>query len=59
MLLTLSLMSKEIPERRALKDGMIILACGDQSLRFRPHLNVTREEIRLALDKIENNINKI
>ncbi|WP_390456281.1 aminotransferase class III-fold pyridoxal phosphate-dependent enzyme, partial [Chryseobacterium sp. Alg-005] len=40
-------------------DGLIILACGDQSLRFRPHLNVTKEEIQLALDKIENNINKI
>lgn len=40
-------------------DGLIILPCGDQSLRFRPHLNVTREEIQLALDKIENNINKI
>jgi L-lysine 6-transaminase len=41
------------------KDGMIILSCGDHSLRFRPHLNVTREEIQLALNKIENNINKI
>lgn len=41
------------------QDGLFILACGDQSLRFRPHLNVTKEEIQLALDKIENNINKI
>ncbi|WP_435524984.1 aminotransferase class III-fold pyridoxal phosphate-dependent enzyme [Chryseobacterium indoltheticum] len=40
-------------------DGLIILACGDQSIRFRPHLNVTTEEIQIALDKIENNINKI
>lgn len=40
-------------------DGLIILPCGDKSLRFRPHLNVTKEEIQLALDKIENNINKI
>jgi L-lysine 6-transaminase len=40
-------------------DGLFILSCGDQSLRFRPHLNVTKEEIQLALDKIENNINKI
>ncbi|CAA7196191.1 L-lysine 6-transaminase [Chryseobacterium potabilaquae] len=41
------------------EDGLIILACGDQSLRFRPHLNVSKEEIQLAIDKIENNINKI
>jgi len=40
-------------------DNLIILACGDQSIRFRPHLNVTKEEIQIALDKIENNINKI
>ncbi len=41
------------------KDGLIILSCGDQSLRFRPHLNVSQEEIQLALDKIDNNIAKI
>ncbi|WP_144281623.1 L-lysine 6-transaminase [Chryseobacterium echinoideorum] len=41
------------------QDYLIILACGDQSIRFRPHLNVTKEEIQIALDKIENNINKI
>ncbi|MCY0978383.1 L-lysine 6-transaminase [Chryseobacterium wangxinyae] len=40
-------------------DGLIILSCGDQSIRFRPHLNVTAEEIQIALDKIESNINKI
>lgn len=37
----------------AYKDGMLILACGDQSIRFRPHLTVSKEEIRLALDKLE------
>ncbi len=41
------------------KDNMMILACGDQSIRFRPHLTVSREEIKLALDKIEKNIVKI
>ncbi len=41
------------------EEGLIILTCGDQSLRFRPHLNVTKEEIQIALDKIEDNINKI
>lgn len=40
-------------------DGLIILACGEQSIRFRPHLNVTKEEIQMALDKIENNLDKI
>jgi L-lysine 6-transaminase len=40
-------------------DGLIILACGDRAIRFRPHLNVTKEEIQIALDKIENNLSKI
>ncbi len=38
---------------RLYDDHLIILPCGDQSLRFRPHLNVTQEEIQIALDKIE------
>ena len=41
------------------EDGLIILACGDRAIRFRPHLNVTKEEIQIALDKIENNLSKI
>ncbi len=53
------------PEQRDLlrevlyADDLIILSCGDRSIRFRPHLNVTKEEIQMALDKIENNISKI
>lgn len=41
------------------EDRLIILGCGDQSLRFRPHLNVTAEEIDIALNKIEGNLAKI
>lgn len=40
-------------------EGMIILGCGTKSLRFRPHLNVSRQEIDLALQKIERCVNKI
>ena len=35
------------------KENVIILSCGDQSIRFRPHLNVTTEEIQMTLAKIE------
>lgn len=41
------------------EDKMVILGCGDQSLRFRPHLNVTEEELQIAIDKIENNLMNI
>lgn len=40
-------------------DGLLILTCGTQSLRFRPHLNVTKEEIQLALDKIDARVSKM
>lgn len=35
------------------KENVIILSCGDNSIRFRPHLNVSEEEIQIVLDKIE------
>lgn len=35
------------------KENLIILSCGERSIRFRPHLNVKTEEIQIALDKIE------
>lgn len=41
------------------EEGLIILACGERSIRFRPHLNVTKDEIQIALHKIAENINKI
>lgn len=41
------------------KDGLIILGCGTASLRFRPHLNVSKEEIDLALQKIENAVSRL
>ena len=37
---------------KALAHNMIILGSGDQSIRFRPHLNVSIEEIDTALDII-------
>jgi len=40
-------------------NGVIILPCGDQSIRFRPHLTVSEEEIQIVLDKIIYHINEI
>lgn len=41
------------------KENLIILACGDQTLRFRPHLNVTKEEIDLAISKFEKVVSEM
>jgi L-lysine 6-transaminase len=35
------------------KDNMVILGCGTNSLRFRPRLNITNDEIDLAVNKVE------
>ncbi|WP_027385067.1 L-lysine 6-transaminase [Epilithonimonas caeni] len=44
--------SREWLRSKLYDEGVIILTCGDQSLRFRPHLNVTKDEIQIVLDKI-------
>lgn len=41
------------------KEYVIILGCGDQSVRFRPHLNVTEEEIQMALDRMEGVLSRM
>lgn len=50
---------RDLLQKELYNDDLLILGCGTQSLRFRPHLNVSKEEIQLALDKIEVNISKI
>ena len=35
------------------KKHVIVPICGEKSIRFRPHLNVTQEDLQFALDKIE------
>ena len=39
-------------QKEMYKNGVIILGCGTQSLRFRPQLNVSRDEIDTALDTL-------
>ena len=40
-------------QQRLYEEHVIILICGERSLRFRPHLNVTQEDLQFALDKID------
>ena len=37
-------------------NGAIVLGCGDRSVRFRPHLTVTREEIDLVYDLLAKSV---
>ena len=41
---------------KLMENKLLILPSGDQAIRFRPHLNVTQEELSMALDIINSTI---
>ena len=41
------------------KEGALILGCGRKSVRFRPHLNISKEEIDIAFEMLINSLQKI
>jgi L-lysine 6-transaminase len=43
----------------AYKNHLLIIGCGNKSIRFRPHLTVTIQEIDFAIDVIRKSINNI
>ena len=38
------------------QEGLIILGCGIKSIRFRPHLNISKEEIDIASEMLLNSL---
>lgn len=42
--------------RQALNNKLIILGCGEKSIRFRPHLTVTKEELDRALQIVRKTV---
>lgn len=44
--------------QNAYEDGMMIIGCGPNSIRFRPPLVVSKEEIALGLDKLKRGVKK-
>jgi L-lysine 6-transaminase len=36
------------------KEKLVILGCGERSIRFRPPLNISRDELNMGLQKIKN-----
>lgn len=43
----------------AYKNKLMILGCGTKSIRFRPHLTVTKSEIDFGIDVIKKSVNNI
>ncbi len=44
---------------KAFDKGMLVLACGDHSIRFRPTLTVTEDEIHQGIEILDKTISKI
>ena len=42
-----------------MKNKLLILPSGDNSIRFRPHLNVSKEDIDISIDLITKSIKSI
>jgi L-lysine 6-transaminase len=42
-----------------IRENVIILGCGSRSIRFRPHLNVSLEEIEMTMDKLRTCISRL
>jgi L-lysine 6-transaminase len=45
--------------KKALENGLIMAGCGPHSMRFRPPLNITREEVDEGIDIIERSIKAV
>ena len=41
------------------QEGALILGCGHKSVRFRPHLNISKEEIDIAYDMLIKSIKNL
>ncbi|SEF58956.1 L-lysine 6-transaminase precursor [Halpernia humi] len=46
-------------QKELYKNQLIVLTCGTQSIRFRPHLNVSKEDLQKALDIIAKVLQKM
>jgi L-lysine 6-transaminase len=44
--------------QNAYEDGMVIIGCGPNSIRFRTPLVVKKEEIALGLEKLRKSVKK-
>jgi len=47
---------RDLLKQKCYDAGLIIIGCGDRSIRFRPALNITREELDLGLAIIRNEL---
>jgi L-lysine 6-transaminase len=50
---------RDLLKQRCYDEGVIIIGCGDRSIRFRPALNVSREEIDMGIKVIREQVKEL
>jgi len=49
---------RDIMQKKLYKDGLIVISCGANTIRFRPPLIISSDEINKALDILRQNVEK-
>lgn len=50
---------RDVLKQKCYDEGVIIIGCGDRSIRFRPALNITTEEIDMGIKVIKEQIGEL
>jgi L-lysine 6-transaminase len=50
---------RDLLKQKCYDEGVIIIGCGDRSIRFRPALNITKEEINMGLNVMRDQIKEL
>jgi L-lysine 6-transaminase len=50
---------RDLLKQKCMDAGLILIGCGDRSIRFRPALNITKDELDLGLKIIRNAVKEL
>ncbi len=50
---------RDVLKQKCYDEGLILIGCGDRSVRFRPALNITRDEIDLGIKVIREQLKEL
>jgi L-lysine 6-transaminase len=50
---------RDVLKQKCYDEGLILIGCGDRSIRFRPALNITRDELELGIKVIREQLKEL
>ena len=50
---------RDVFKQKCYDEGLILIGCGDRSIRFRPALNITQDEIDLGMKVIREQLREL